>query len=63
MTKKKGYSCSFIGANCVIEVPEHEAVRRALYHGDSVMEFGGRYGTTSCEIAYAIGNSGRLIVV
>lgn len=61
--ERAGTECSFEGANCKIEVPEHDALRRYLLRGDSVMEFGSRYGTTTCEIAHRIGNTGRLITV
>jgi len=51
------------GRKCLLEAPEHTLVRRWIKRGDVVMEFGARFGTTSCEIAKAIGNSGALVSV
>jgi hypothetical protein len=55
--------CSFIGAHCPIEAVEHELVEKYLLPSDSVLELGGRFGTTSCQIAAKQDNSGRLVVV
>ena len=41
----------------------HEAVRRVVTRADTVLEIGARYGTTSCQVAAAQNNSGRLISV
>lgn len=48
---------------CGIEFPEHTLVRDWIPEGATVMEFGARYGTTSCEIAKKIGNDGRVVSV
>lgn len=60
---KKGQPCSFRGAICPEEVSEHKFVKKYIQLNDSVIEFGARYGTTSCEIAYKLKNSGKLIAV
>mmetsp|Transcript_79933 Transcript_79933/g.222702 ORF Transcript_79933/g.222702 Transcript_79933/m.222702 type:complete len:329 (-) Transcript_79933:191-1177(-) len=49
--------------NCRIETPEHDLVRQYVRPDSAVLELGARYGTTSCEIAAAQGNSGRLLAV
>lgn len=49
--------------SCGIEFPEHALVRKWIPKDATVMEFGARFGTTSCEIAKQIGNSGRLVSV
>ena len=48
---------------CEVESPEHYLVRKYLPHNATVLEFGGRFGTTTCEIASMINNSGRVVVV
>ena len=48
---------------CEVESPEHYLVRKYLPRNATVLEFGGRFGTTTCEIASAIDNSGRVVVV
>ena len=48
---------------CPIERDEHDLVRKFISPNDSVLELGGRFGTTSCEIAVMQNNSGSLIVV
>merc|ERR1712151_998806 len=50
-------------ALCDIETPEHELVQRHLAPNSTVLELGGRYGTTTCEIAARQRNSGRLVTV
>jgi len=58
--------CSeFVGTNiiCQIEFPEHKLVRDWIPKNATVMEFGARFGTTTCEIAHKQQNSGRLISV
>jgi len=61
--------CSFVSLNpkhkieCPIERDEHELVQRFITSDDNVLELGGRFGTTSCEIAVMQNNTGRLIVV
>ena len=57
--------CSFVGYQiyCPIEFIEHEFVRKYVLADDQVLETGGRFGTTSCEIASKQKNSGKLIVV
>lgn len=44
-------------------MPEHALVRKWLAPDAVVMEFGARFGTTTCEIANKLNNSGRLIAV
>jgi len=51
------------GLSCEIEYPEHNLVRAWIPQDATVMEFGARFGTTSCEIAKQQNNSGNLIVV
>jgi FkbM family methyltransferase len=46
-----------------IENAEHRLVQKFIQPGDVVLEFGGRFGTTSCEIAKRLNNSGKLAVV
>jgi len=56
---------SFVGKDfdCYIESPEHELVRKWIPANATVMEFGARFGTTTCELAKKLGNSGRLVTV
>eukprot|EP01040_Poterioochromonas_malhamensis_P007403 gene7403-7986_t len=56
-------SCTFLGAHCPTEAIEHDLVRKYIKKEDIVLEFGGRFGTTSCEIARTQGNSGKLVSV
>lgn len=49
-------------AQCLLESPEHKLVRNHIPPNATVLEFGGRYGTTTCEIAAKLGNSGKLLV-
>mmetsp|Transcript_120952 Transcript_120952/g.353379 ORF Transcript_120952/g.353379 Transcript_120952/m.353379 type:complete len:294 (-) Transcript_120952:49-930(-) len=51
------------GRMCMMELPEQTLARRWLKKGAVVMEFGARFGTTTCEIAKALGNSGALVAV
>jgi len=51
------------GHQCLLEAPEHTLVRHWLKKHMVVMEFGARFGTTSCEIAKALGNTGALVSV
>lgn len=51
------------GKDCGVEAPEHLLVREWIPSGAAVMEFGARFGTTSCEIARKLGNSGQVVVV
>jgi len=51
------------GFLCEIEMPEHELVRKWLPPDAVVMEFGARFGTTTCEIAKKLNNSGQIIAV
>jgi len=55
--------CSFHHARCNIETPEHELIQRHMPVDAAVLEFGGRFGTTSCEIAAAQRNSGKIVAV
>ena len=48
---------------CEVELPEHFLVRKYLPRNATVLEFGGRFGTTTCAIAEIQANSGRLAVV
>ena len=54
---------NFSRAYCPIERATWEAVRRVVTRGDTVLEIGARYATTSCQVAAAQNNSGRLISV
>jgi len=51
------------GLHCETEFPEHALVRDWLPADAVVMEFGARFGTTSCEIARKLNNSGNVVVV
>mmetsp|Transcript_19857 Transcript_19857/g.35746 ORF Transcript_19857/g.35746 Transcript_19857/m.35746 type:complete len:318 (+) Transcript_19857:57-1010(+) len=60
--------CSFEAENggvatCHMESPEHELVQKYILANATVLELGARYGTTTCEIAAAQGNSGNLVAV
>ena len=54
---------SFARAYCNVEWDMHDLVSRIIHPGDTVLEIGGRYGTTSCMVAAQQNNSGALIVV
>ena len=41
---------NFVPASCNIEKETHLAVRNVITPQDVVLEIGGRYGTTSCEV-------------
>ena len=59
-----GLGCkSFETPNCNIEWDEWNIARSQVTPDDTVIEFGARYGTTSCAIAEATGNSGRVVAV
>jgi FkbM family methyltransferase len=51
------------GLHCETEYPEHALVRDWVPADAVVMEFGARFGTTSCEIARKLNNSGNVVVV
>merc|ERR1719188_2372345 len=51
------------GLHCETEYPEHALVRDWIPADAVVMEFGARFGTTSCEIARQLNNSGNVVVV
>ena len=51
------------GVIASIENGEHHLVKKFIRPTDVVIEFGGRYGTTSCEIAKSLKNSGKLAVI
>lgn len=53
----------FAGEGCGIEQDEWVAVEALVPPHATVLEFGGRYGTTSCWLAHATNNSGRVAVV
>jgi FkbM family methyltransferase len=55
--------CSFLGADCPLEIIEHQLVSKFIAPLDVVLELGGRFGTTSCHIARQQRNSGKLVVV
>lgn len=48
---------------CEVELPEHFLVRKHLPPNATVLEFGGRFGTTTCQISEIQGNTGKLAVV
>ena len=54
---------NFMHAYCNVEWDMHLLVREIISPTDTVMEFGGRYGTTTCAIAAKQNNSGALIAV
>ena len=59
-----GLNCSsFETPWCNLEFNEWSMARAQILPNDTVIEFGARYGTTSCAIADALGNSGRLVSV
>ena len=49
------------GANCGLEWDEWMMVDGLIDSTHTVLELGGRYGTTSCRLARATGNSGRCV--
>jgi len=61
--ERGGAACSFKGANCNTETPEHELVQRHMPVDAAVLEFGARFGTTSCQIAAGQRNSGKVVSV
>ncbi len=54
---------NFVRAYCCVEEDTHAVVRRLVTPSDVVLEVGARYGTTSCELAAAMNNTGALISV
>ena len=49
---------------CAIERPEHLLVQRHVDPDSTgVLELGGRYGTTTCELARKLRNSGKVVAV
>ena len=48
---------------CGIEWDEWTMVHALVTDSDAVLELGGRFGTTSCALAAATGNSGRVVAV
>ncbi len=59
-----GRGCAtFSTVNCNIEWDEWNNVRAQVTPADTVIEFGARYGTTSCVLAEATNNSGRVVSV
>ena len=65
LPSRKADPCvSFEGAFlCGIEWDEWMMVDALVQKEDAVIEFGGRYGTTSCRLAWATRNSGRVVTV
>ena len=49
--------------DCAIETPEHYLVRKYVPRNATVIEFGARFGTTTCVLAEATHNSGALVAV
>ena len=59
-----GLNCSsFETPWCNLEFNEWSLARAQILPNDTVIEFGARYGTTSCAIADALGNSGCQVSV
>ncbi|CAE7198541.1 unnamed protein product [Symbiodinium sp. CCMP2592] len=62
-------ACSFVSESteksvfCAQEVAEHTLVKRWIPRDATVLEMGARYGTTSCAISQALGNSGKQVAV
>ena len=62
-------TCSFVSESaeksvfCAQEVAEHTLVKRWIPRDATVLEMGARYGTTSCAISRALGNSGKQVAV
>eukprot|EP01033_Poteriospumella_lacustris_P007661 gene7661-5508_t len=46
-----------------MEADEHELVFKYIHANDTVLETGGRFGTTSCVIAQQLENSGNMLTV
>ena len=59
----KGYKAIPGFGLCGIEVDEWIMVDALVTPMHSVIEFGARFGTTSCRLASATGNSGRVVAV
>ena len=62
------HACNFLNedfypAFCAVELDMWSLVNEVISPTDVVMEFGGRYGTTTCAIAVKQNNSGALISV
>ena len=60
--------CNFFAENfqrtyCGVEWDMHVLVKNMIKPTDTVLEVGGRYGTTTCALAVQQNNSGALIVV
>jgi len=49
--------------SCFIEGPEHELVHKWIPSNATVMEFGARFGTTTCEVSKKLKNSGKFVTV
>lgn len=67
---RKNKKCSYVAydrpskvAKCSMEYMEHTIVQRYVNRHSRVLELGARYGTTSCMIAYQMGNTGKLVSV
>jgi len=54
---------NFQRAYCNVERDMHQLVRQIIRPTDTVLELGGRYGSTTCMVAEKQNNSGALIVV
>merc|ERR1719461_901168 len=48
---------NFVKPDCSIESDMHEEVKKMITSNNTVLELGGRYGTTSCAIASLQNNS------
>ena len=60
--------CNFLDeqfnpADCLIEWDIQELIKKFIRPSDTVIEFGGRYATTTCSLAVRQNNSGALITV
>lgn len=54
---------NFSSPDCTLEWDEWNLARAFVTPADTVIEFGARYGLTSCALADAMNNSGRLVSV
>lgn len=61
--KHTGDQGPFKRFNCFLEWDEWMLVNAFINPGDVVMEFGARYGTTSCILSRAVGATGQVVSV
>jgi hypothetical protein len=57
------HSCSFESADCQIEAGTHNVLDTIITPASRVLEFGARFGTTTCFLAAKQNNSGMLVSV